>query len=122
MVTGTGKRDKNSIEMVEGDIVHFKADGISGRGIVYLAKEPDGLPTSDTFRIKDIREGKNFARTYPYYPDATYRIDEKEAFNEKKVELILKLIDDKSVKLYGSNNSGNYMIPLSKAIEIIQEV
>ena len=72
-------------------------------------------------RIKDTREGKNFARTYPYYPDATYRIDVKEAFDEKTVELILRLINDKSVKLYGSNNSGNYMIPISRVIEIIQE-
>ena len=68
-----------------------------------------------------IYKGKNFARTYPYYPDATYRIDVKEAFDEKTVELILRLINDKSVKLYGSNNSGNYMIPISRVIEIIQE-
>lgn len=117
----TGKIDKNGIEMAVGDVVHFKAGNISGRGIVYQTKEPDGLSESDNFSIKDTREGKNFARTYPYYPDATYRIDVKEAFDEKTVELILRLINDKSVKLYGSNNSGNYMIQISRVIEIIQE-
>lgn len=117
---GTGKFDKDNREMQVGDIVHFRAGGISGKGIVYLADKPDFL-AEDLFRIRDTREGKNFGRIYPYYSDATYRIDAKEAFDEKTVELILRLINDKCVKLYGSNNSGNYMIPLSRVIEIIQE-
>ena len=109
MSTGTGKVDKNGIEMKVGDVVHFKANGISGKGFVYLANEPDGL------------QGKNFLRTYPYYPDATYRIDNDATIDEKKVEVILKMVNDEETKLYGSRNSGNFVIPLSKAIKIIQE-
>ncbi|MBS1338545.1 MAG: hypothetical protein HP047_04665 [Lachnospira sp.] len=119
MSTGTGKVDKNGIEMKVGDVVHFKANGISGKGFVYLANEPDGLP--EKFRIKDTRQGKNFLRTYPYYPDATYRIDNDATIDEKKVEVILKMVNDEETKLYGSRNSGNFVIPLSKAIKIIQE-
>lgn len=111
MSTGTGKVDKNGIEMKVGNVVHFKANGISGKGFVYLANEPDGLP--EKFRIKDTRQGKNFLRTYPHYPDAT--------IDEKKVEVILKMVNDEETKLYGSRNSGNFVIPLSKAIKIIQE-
>lgn len=121
MNTGTGKRDKNGIEMIVGDVVHFKANNISGKGIVYLANEPDGLSEKDTFRIKDIRPGKNFLRTYPYYQDATYRIDSEGAIDERKVDIILKMANDKETKLYGSNNSGNFMIPLTRVIEILQE-
>lgn len=40
----TGKIDKNGIEMAVGDVVHFKAGNISGRGIVYQTKKPDGYP------------------------------------------------------------------------------
>lgn len=119
MNTGTGKVDKNGNEIKVGDVVHFKTNGISGKGFVYLTNEPDGLPGK--FRIKDTRPGKNFLRTYPYYPDATYRIDNDATIDEKKVEVILKMVNDEETKLYGSRNSGNFVIPLSKAIKIIQE-
>lgn len=74
---GTGKFDKNGTEMAVGDIVHFRANGYSfvGKGVVYLAEEADGLG-DDPFRIRDIRPGKNEGRVYPYYSDATYRIDQ----------------------------------------------
>lgn len=58
MSTGTGKVDKNGIEMKVGDVVHFKANGISGKGFVYLANEPDGLP--EKFRIKVQDRGRTF--------------------------------------------------------------
>lgn len=74
--TGTGKFDKNGDEMLVGDTVHFRCKNfsLSGRGIVFLAEEPDTLGT-DLFRIRDTREGKNNGRIYPFYPDAKYRID-----------------------------------------------
>lgn len=119
---GTGKFDKDNREMQVGDIVHFRVSGISGKGIVYLADKPDFL-AEDLFRIRDTREGKSFGRIYPYYSDAVYRTekraDEKSA---EKAELIIKIMSDSSVKLYGSNNSGNYQIPVSRVIDIIQEV
>lgn len=70
----TGKFDKFGVEMETDDIVHFRTDGLSGKGIVFMAEGPDFLG-SDLFRIRDIREGKQYGRVYPYYPDAKYRID-----------------------------------------------
>lgn len=75
-MAGTGKYDKNGNEMMVGDTVHFKTDGLSGRGIVFLAEKPDRLG-EDLFRIRDTRPGKQFGRIYPYYERARYRIDIK---------------------------------------------
>ena len=36
-------------------------------------------------------------------------------------KIIGKIKTDSSVKLYGSRNSGNYMIPVDKAIEIVKQ-
>lgn len=116
----TGKYSKSGLEIMVGDTVHFRADGICGRGIVYLAEKPDVLG-EELFRIKDTREGKNFARTYPYYSDASYRIDTRdEKVNSKKSELILKIMNDSKATLHGSANSGNWLIPISRVVEIIQ--
>lgn len=74
MMKGTGKFDKTGTEISVGDIVHFRTKGLSGKGVVYLAEQTDRLG-SDLFRIKDTTPGKRNGRIYPYYPDATYRID-----------------------------------------------
>lgn len=71
---GTGKFDKFGDEMMEGDIVHFRTNGLSGKGIVFFQEESDCLGT-DPFRIRDTRPGKQNGRIYPYYPQAVYRID-----------------------------------------------
>lgn len=72
---GTGKFDKNGDEMLVGDIVHFRTNGLSGKGVVYLADKPDELG-EDLFRIRDTREGKKYGRIYPFYEHGTtYRID-----------------------------------------------
>lgn len=48
------------------------------------------------------------------------KIDEQStAYDLDKV--VEELETDSSVKLYGSNNSGNYMIPVNKAIEIVKQ-
>jgi hypothetical protein len=120
-MTSTGKFDKSGLEIMVGDTVHFRADGICGKGIAYLAEKPDRLG-EDLFRIKDTREGKNFGRIYPYYPDATYRIDMREEnVKSQKSELIQKIMNDSKVTLHGSANSGNWLIPVSRVIEIIQD-
>ena len=75
-MTGTGKYDKNGDEMMVGDTVHFRTSGLCGRGIVFLAEEPDRLG-EDLFRIRDTRPGKQEGRIYPYYEGAKYRIDER---------------------------------------------
>lgn len=36
-------------------------------------------------------------------------------------KIIEKIKEDSSVKLYGSKNSGNYMIPVNNAIEIVKQ-
>lgn len=46
----TGKYDKNGIEMKVGDVVHFRTNGLSGKGIVFMADKPDRLG-EDLFRI-----------------------------------------------------------------------
>lgn len=76
MRQGTGKFDKKGDEMMVGDIVHFRTDGLSGRGIVFLAEKPDRLG-EDPFRIRDTRPGKQDGRVYPYYEGARNRIDER---------------------------------------------
>ncbi len=78
---GTGKYDKNGVEMQIGDIVHFRTSGLSGRGVVFLAEKPDCLG-EDPFRIRDTRPGKQEGRVYPYYEWAKYRIDERDGENE----------------------------------------
>ena len=40
--------------------------------------------------------------------------------NVDKDKLVEALKTDSSVKLYGSGNSDNYLIPLEKAIEIVK--
>ena len=44
----------------------------------------------------------------------------KEAVNEYVKAVVEKLETDSSVKLYGSQNSDNYMIPVKRAIEIVK--
>lgn len=76
MNKGTGKCARDGQEMRIGDIVHFRTNGLCGRGEVFMAEKTDRLG-EDLFRIRDTRAGKNFGRIYPYYPDAEYRIDER---------------------------------------------
>jgi hypothetical protein len=78
MNVGTGKFDKNGKEMMVGDIVHFRCENnaLCGKGVVYFAEKPDRLG-EDLFRIRDTTPGKREGRIYPYYEDATYRIDER---------------------------------------------
>ena len=45
----------------------------------------------------------------------------KEAVNEYVKAVVEELETDSSVKLYGSQNSDNYMIPVKRAIEIVKE-
>lgn len=73
---GTGKYDKFGDEIMEGDIVHFRANGhgLSGKGVVFFQESADFLG-DDPFRIRDTRPGKQNGRVYPFYRDATYRID-----------------------------------------------
>lgn len=62
-----------------GDVVHFRCKNhpLSGKGVVFMGKEVDGLG-EDPFRIRDTRTGRNNGRIYPYYDDAVYRIDGRE--------------------------------------------
>ena len=77
--TGTGKFDKNGVEIQVGDIVHFRLNEahLSGKGRVYLTDDESDLKSlgSDRFRIIDTREGKKNGCIYPYYDKAVYRID-----------------------------------------------
>ena len=45
----------------------------------------------------------------------------KEAVNEYVKAVVEELETDSSVKLYGSQNSDNYMIPVKRAIEIVKK-
>ena len=75
----TGKYTKDGREMQVGDVVHFRCKNhpLSGKGVVFMGKEVDGLG-EDPFRIRDTRTGRNNGRIYPYYDDAVYRIDGRE--------------------------------------------
>lgn len=75
----TGKYAKDGREMQVGDVVHFRCKNypLSGKGVVFMGKEVDGLG-EDPFRIRDTRIGRNNGRIYPYYDDAVYRIDGRE--------------------------------------------
>lgn len=70
---------KDGREMQVGDVVHFRCKNhpLSGKGVVFMGKEVDGLG-EDPFRIRDTRTGRNNGRIYPYYDDAVYRIDGRE--------------------------------------------
>ena len=45
----------------------------------------------------------------------------KEAVNEYVKAVVEELETDSSVKLYGSGNSDNYLIPVKRAIEIVKK-
>ena len=45
----------------------------------------------------------------------------KEAVNEYVKSVAAELKTDSSIKLYGSQNSDNYMIPVNRAIEIVKQ-
>ena len=45
----------------------------------------------------------------------------KEAVNEYVKAVVEELKTDSSIKLYGSQNSDNYLIPVNKAIEIVNQ-
>lgn len=63
-----GRIDKEEKEIYEGDIVHFKVPGLSGLGIVFYDEK------TAQFKINDIRY-RTKGRIYPFYDDATYRVD-----------------------------------------------
>lgn len=69
----TGKYAKAGREMQVGDIVHFKCKDhpLSGKGVVFMGKEVDGLG-EDPFSIRDTRTGRNNGRIYPYYLSRCY--------------------------------------------------
>ena len=46
---------------------------------------------------------------------------EKEAVNEYVKAVVKELKTDSSVKLYGSGNSDNYLIPVKRAIKIVKQ-
>ena len=52
----TGKYAKDGREMQVGDVVHFRCKNhpLSGKGVVFMGKEVDGLG-EDPFRIRDTR-------------------------------------------------------------------
>lgn len=76
---GTGKFDKNGIEIQVGDIVHFrcKNHSLSGKGIVYEDNSNSDKLGNDPFRIKDTRDNRNKGRIYPWYDDGVYKIEKE---------------------------------------------
>lgn len=74
-----GRCGLSELQMQVGDVVHFRCKNhpLSGKGVVFMGKEVDGLG-EDPFRIRDTRTGRNNGRIYPYYDDAVYRIDGRE--------------------------------------------
>lgn len=51
--------------------------------------------------------------------DITFCIDKQPTAYDVD-EVVKRLETDSSVKLYGSNNSNNYLIPVKKAIEVVE--
>ena len=71
------KAKGNDLFQMLQDKDRCKNHPLSGKGVVFMGKEVDGLG-EDPFRIRDTRTGRNNGRIYPYYDDAVYRIDGRE--------------------------------------------
>ena len=74
----------------------------------------------DADKLKKCYEGHNGIDDKADYSSIRKMIDNQTtAYDVDKVVEGLKT--DSSVKLYGSRNSGNYMIPVNRAIEIVKQ-
>lgn len=72
----------------------------------------------DGKRIPEV-DCNNFPVTIPIKDVKDIICNQPTAYDVDKV--VQELKTDYSVKLYGSNNSGNYLIPVDRAVEIIKQ-
>lgn len=79
MLESTGYKDRYGNDICVGDYVKFRAQGITGRGIVFKPTDDEIIQRYGEYMIQDTRKypeckRRNEGRQYPFYDDAVYTV------------------------------------------------
>ena len=79
MLESTGYIDRYGNDICVGDHVKFRAQGITGKGIVFKPTDKEIIQRYGEYMIQDTRKypeckSRNEGRQYPFYDDAVYTV------------------------------------------------
>lgn len=75
----TGYKDRYGNDICVGDVVKFRCNGLSGKGVVVETDSKEKTERWGKYMVQDIRKypeckSYNEGRQYPFYDDALYTV------------------------------------------------